>query len=674
MPIITNGRPVNLCIDNAETGESVVATQSDNELEENVSVLHQGNATKKSRNKPQEDGVNIEDCNEANNIDMVMRWADSLGSYECVLIWAWVVPVCLLAPCAFMNILLMTYLPPHHCTPPPVPPNFTLPLWLNITIPRNDGGNLESCKMYDYGNISNTNTSLIAAGDKNDLGERYQMAALNWWTQHQDDQPPNVTTGCLFGYDFSKNYFTETAATEMGWVCDKFYLIEHVLHSSILGNLAGCVIFGALADKIGRRKVFLILSLKVAILGPIFVFLRDMWFVLRVRFLLSMGLPVIYQIVIISALEQVRDSRRGMVTSISSVFFSLGQCTMALLSWLTAHWVTLGLITSLPCLLALVYLKVIEESPRWLVSRGKLNEAAKVIRRIARMNDLKPTHEDILAKLRKYTPNDEDEAKDDPSCHLCGVARYPHLAIRRAFLSLLSTFCSVIKFVGNYPSISCRTALLTICWTVNQTIYFSIFMKYSMVFKNPFLGFFFTSVVEVPANLLVPLLLRRVGRRSLHTSVMSICAAALLVTAVLLGQEYEENILGVQALVLLAKFCTSITFLVTYLQAAELHPTPIRTCATGIASLIASSFNVATPTIVLAMGKPWHSYLVLGSLGCIGALSSLLLPETAGRLLPQTLEEAETLERRFCMSFSDSRRPTMTHEIPIEEQDDQVHK
>ncbi|XP_066956465.1 beta-alanine transporter-like [Macrobrachium rosenbergii] len=655
MPIITNGRPVNLCIDNAETGDSAIAREMDIELTENVA--RSGRTGKKSRNRPQDDGVNTEDCNEATNIDMVMRWADSLGAYECVLIWAWVVPVCLLAPCAFMNILLMTYLPPHHCTPPPVPPNITMAAWLNITIPRSDNGNFESCSMYDYVNISNTSSSLGATGDDSDLGGRYQMAALSWRTHHPDDHPPNVTTGCQFGYEFSKNYFTETAATEMGWVCDKFYLIEHVLHSAILGNLAGCVIFGALADKIGRRKVFLLLSLKVAILGSVFVFLRDMWFVLRVRFVLSMGLPVIYQIVIISALEQVRDSRRGMVTSISSVFFSLGQCTMALLSWLTAHWVTLGLLTSLPCLLAVVYLRVIEESPRWLVSRGKLNEAAKVIRRIARMNDLRPTHEDILAKLRKDTTNDEEEAKDEPSCHFCGVARYPHLAFRRAFLSVLSTFCSVVKFVGHYPSISCRTALLTVCWTVNQTIYFSIFMKYSLVFKNPFLGFFFTSVVEVPANLLVPLLLKRVGRRSLHTSVMSICATALLITAVLLGQDYEENVLGVQALVLLAKFCTSITFLVTYLQAAELHPTPIRTCATGVASLIASSFNVATPSIVLAMEKPWHSYLVLGSLGCIGALSSLLLPETAGRLLPQTLDEAESLERKFCVSLSDSRRP-----------------
>lgn len=69
-------------------------------------------------------------------LDTVMRWADRRGSYERLLLWAWVAPVCLLAPCAYMNILLMVYLPPSICSLPPAPDILSQDAWRNLTTPR----------------------------------------------------------------------------------------------------------------------------------------------------------------------------------------------------------------------------------------------------------------------------------------------------------------------------------------------------------------------------------------------------------------------------------------------------------------------------------------------------------------------------------------------------------
>nr|XP_045581060.1 solute carrier family 22 member 7-like [Procambarus clarkii] len=565
------------------------------------------------------------DGDQGRELDQVLQWADRGGAYERLLVWAWVAPVCLLAPCAYLNILLMIYLPPHTCALPPPPHSLSHDAWQNLSIPRDDSGKLSSCTMYDFPAALNSSSSSSFSTNQTLQEQTYLAAALAWQQTNQHPPPATLTTECVFGYDFDRTHFQETASTEFGWACGGAVGIQRVLRASMLGNLFGCVVYGALADKVGRRGVFLLLAVKVAVLGSVYVLVRGMWVVLALRFLISMGLPVIYQIVIISALEQVRDERRGMVTSLSSIFFSVGQCLLAPIAWLTGHWVTLSLVTSLPALLALVYIRVIEESPRWLVARGRLQEAAAVLRRVAKMNNLAPTSHDVMARLRMACghPEEDAPAADRTKCGPLGV----------------------LSLVVSYPRLASRTALITVCWTVNLVLYFSTTMKYPYVLENPFVGWFCTSAMEVPANLLVLVLLPRVGRRTLHASVMAVTATALLVDAALLALGYEERHKAVSSLVLAAKFCSSMTFLVTYLQAAELHPTPVRTCATGFASLVALTCNTFSPSIILSMARPWHSYLLLGCIGILGVLSASLLPETAGRPLPQTLEDAENLHK-----------------------------
>lgn len=624
-----------------ETAEVVGGAhkKTSRQLEENgVSTLVGVAEAKLQSNGLDEDDAPVggAECSsiEGSQLDAVLRWADRRGNYERLLVWAWVAPVCLLAPCAYLNILLMVYIPTRSCSLPPPPSSFSHDQWRNFTTPRDDSGELSSCSLYDFPAAMNDSWSRgdLRHDPQQELGQSYLAAAQAWAAQHPHTMPANYTTECVFGYDFDDTYFQETAATEFGWACGGAHAIQTVLHASVLGNLLGCVTYGPLADKVGRRKVFVVLAVKVALLGSLYVFVRRMWVVLVVRCLVSTGLPVLYQIVIISALEQVADERRGLVTSLSSIFFSVGQCLLAPVAWVTGHWVTLGLVTSLPALLALVYLRVIEESPRWLICQGRLKEASCVLRRVAHMNGFHVSHQHILTRLRKVCGSEKKQVTMTEGSH--GPLHMMRLLVR-------------------YPRMAARTALVTICWTVNMILYYNTTMKYPYVFVNPFLGWFSISVMEVPANIMVLFLLKKVGRRPLHAGVMAISTASLLSAACVLALGYEERQTPVAVLVLVAKLSASMTFLVIYLQAAELHPTPVRTCATGLASLVAIACNIFSPTIV-AMARPWHSYLLLGSLGLLGVLSASLLPETAGRPLPQTMDDAENFARRRSSSTSSS--------------------
>lgn len=89
---------------------------------------------------------------------------------------------------------------------------------------------------------------------------------------------------------------------------------------------------------------------------------------------------------LILALELVGPNYRSFVTVMTCTFYSLGLMGLALVTTLVHDWFTLSLVTSLPFLLYFLYIFVMPESPRWLLAKGKLEDALKVLETMARVN------------------------------------------------------------------------------------------------------------------------------------------------------------------------------------------------------------------------------------------------------------------------------------------------
>ncbi|XP_037792587.1 solute carrier family 22 member 15-like [Penaeus monodon] len=86
-----------------------------------------------------------------------------------------------------------------------------------------------------------------------------------------------------------------------------------------------------------------------------------------------------------------------------------------------------------------------------------------------------------------------------------------------------------------------------------------------------------------------------------------------------------------------------MSFLVVYIQCAEIYPTTHRAAGTGLSSLISSSFGTTAPYIAFLSDRgPWIPYVILFSIGTLGFLCSSLLPETLDADLPQSLIDANT--------------------------------
>ena len=64
----------------------------------------------------------------------------------------------------------------------------------------------------------------------------------------------------------------------------------------------------------------------------------------------------------------------------------LGICLLPLIAWLTGDWYYIGIITILPLGLMFLYYRVLPESPRWLLTVGRIKEAEDVLRTMAKVN------------------------------------------------------------------------------------------------------------------------------------------------------------------------------------------------------------------------------------------------------------------------------------------------
>jgi putative MFS transporter len=155
-----------------------------------------------------------------------------------------------------------------------------------------------------------------------------------------------------------------------------------ILLSSGFGAMFGAVFYGWLADKIGRRKVFLMTVINFSVATGILTFTPDnAWIFLSVfRFLIGFGVGGLYCVDLPLVQEFVPASKRGMVGGLVTAAVPIGVLMGAALgAYATPYvgWRGLFAIGMVPGLLTLLIRAWVPESPRWLIQMGRMDDARK---------------------------------------------------------------------------------------------------------------------------------------------------------------------------------------------------------------------------------------------------------------------------------------------------------
>jgi MFS transporter, putative metabolite:H+ symporter len=159
--------------------------------------------------------------------------------------------------------------------------------------------------------------------------------------------------------------------------------------SALAGSLVGSVVFGRLADRIGRRRIFVSAILWYAAFTAVTAFAWGPWSVSAFRFLAGIGLGALLVVDPSMLSEYLPPQNRGRFLVFLDFFWPVGLLLATGLSWVFLDqvggdwgWRYLFLAASFPAFLAFFARLSLPESPYWLARNGRTEEAAGVLEEI----------------------------------------------------------------------------------------------------------------------------------------------------------------------------------------------------------------------------------------------------------------------------------------------------
>ncbi|KAI8500763.1 hypothetical protein Bbelb_215810 [Branchiostoma belcheri] len=136
---------------------------------------------------------------------------------------------------------------------------------------------------------------------------------------------------------------------------------------------------------------------------------------------------------------------------------------------------------------------------------------------------------------------------------------------------------------------------------------------------------------------------------AIFSAIDRIVLSAVQYFLLLTGRSCQQCNLGwmTTTLAMTGKFCITASFAVIYIFSAEIFPTVVRQIGIGMSSMNARVGGMVAPFVNL-LGRHWAPmpYVIFGGASIAAGLLALLLPETVGRKLPETIEEAENIGKK----------------------------
>ncbi|XP_068456278.1 organic cation/carnitine transporter 2-like [Clinocottus analis] len=493
------------------------------------------------------------------------------------------------------SVVFLTDAPRHHCLVPDV--NLTED-WRDAIIPIevvNGKQQLSRCSRFRLDVVRNFSARGFIPGRDVNLTDVEQE-------------------GCVDGWSYSRDVYQSTIVSEFDLVCREQWKQPFTSTVYYLGVLVGAFFSGQLSDRFGRKPVFFA-TMALQTIFAFFQVFSPSWLAFAIlSFISSMGQISNYVSAFVLGNEILTGKPKVLFSSLGVCLgFAFGYMMLPLFAYLLRDWKSLMLAVSLPGLLYIPLWWLIPESPRWLLSQGRVEEAENIVRKAAKWNKVDAP----LVIFEDYSIH-ADESKT-------------HLKQQHNVFDLLRT-----------ENIRNTTLIMCLVWFSLNIGYFGLSLNTSQLHANPYISCFLSAAVEVPAYITSWLALQYLPRRLSVVSVL-LLGGLLLFFLQLVPESLSE--LAV-ALEMLGKLVITSGTSLLYGYTAELYPTVLRNTATGTCGGIAKVGSCIAP-FLLQLRRYFMSlpYIVLGTVSVVSAFAAFFLPESYGQPLPETLEQMPKRER-----------------------------
>lgn len=409
-------------------------------------------------------------------------------------------------------------------------------------------------------------------------------------------------------YDYSK--YESSIVIEWNIVCNRAYLTAIGDAIFMLGVLVGSIVFGDLSDRCGRRIIFFISLVIQVVFGVLVSIAPEFWSYSIFRFVVGSTTSGVFLVAYVIAMEMVGPVDRLIAGVVCQMFFSCGYMLVALFAYFIHDWRYLQVALTLPGAVFFCYWWFIPESARWLLTKGRLQEAKILIQKAAKENKVTIPDEELHELLAsEIKPKDTSEQT----------------------VTILEIF--------KHPNLRKRSLIVFFDWMVNSMTYYGLSWNTSNLGGNDYVNFVIAGAVELPAYGFLLLTLNRWGRKSILCGCMVTAGVALLLT---MAVPQAHSWITV-TLAMIGKLAITASYGTVYIFSTEQFPTVIRNAGLGAGSMCARIGSISAPLINLS-NEVWKPFplIIFGILSLLGGCLSLLLPETLNQKLPATIADGET--------------------------------
>uniref|UniRef100_A0A8C7X9V8 Solute carrier family 22 member 16 n=1 Tax=Oryzias sinensis TaxID=183150 RepID=A0A8C7X9V8_9TELE len=434
-----------------------------------------------------------------------------------------------------------------------------------------------------------------------------------------------TVSACHGNFVFDHTEVQQSIVTDWNLVCEREWLAKLCQPTFMMGVLIGAVMFGDIADRVGRVRIMTFTSVCQFALGVSVAFSGNYYIFLVLRFLLAMVSSGYLVVVFVYVTEFTGNKVRTWTSMHVHAAFAVGVMVVALTGYLFRVWWIYQIVLSICTSPFLLFCWKFPETPFYLMAKGRYQEVQILLDKIGRFNGLecKLKAEDLL----------EPEKTECDKALLQKEAEEPLQPEKR--LTILDLF-------GSWRMAS-RTCTVWAIWFVGSLGYYVFSLGSVNLGGNQYMNLFVAGAVEIPSYLVGCFAMDRIGRKKTCAPAL-ILAGVACILIVVVPAKLESLVV---ALSMVGKFAVAIAFGLVYLYTCELYPTIIRSLAVGSGSMMCRVGSVVAPFCVyLADVWIYLPQLIVGILAFIIGVLTLLLPETLGEPLTSTMEEAEALGQK----------------------------
>lgn len=446
-----------------------------------------------------------------------------------------------------------------------------------------------------------------ALGDANSINKQCEMYVISEFNESTSNVTVDANvTGCLYGWHYDYGDLYPTIATEMDWVCDNDQLPYQSQTIFYIGTSIGCIIFGLIADRYGRRPSIILSYIIACVAGIATAFTQSFIGFNVLRFFVGATIIPLSEDPYVLSLEYIGVKKRTIVIILWSMGYIIFSAICPWIAYALHDWRLLCILTSVPLAIIPILGKFIPESASWLLTRGRKKEAIKLLKTVARINQKEyPEEFDVTCC---------DNAVDETDLNANALDLFRTPRIRKTFI------------------------VLAITWFIVYCCYHTNTQNASNLGTSTYDSFTYSALVEIPALIIILFGIDWLGRR--WPVVFSALAASVAGFVIMILPKDATNTYLSFALIQRVTLATIYNIIMQY--SAELLPTVVRGRGLAFLRFMGTLGLYLSPSIVyLSLKEPGLPLVVSGALLFVVAVISLTLPETLHQHLPHTIAEGE---------------------------------